>query len=674
MKRMLLGNEALSLGAYMAGVTIATGYPGTPSTEILEYFANYPGVYAEWSPNEKVAMEVGVGAAMAGARTIVTMKHVGLNVAADPFFAVAYTGTEAGLVVISADDPGMHSSQGEQDNRNYAKFAKVPLLEPADSQECADMMRVGLEISEQFDTPVLLRTTTRVSHAQSLVEVDAEQIQRSSAGRPSTEQRAFNRNPGKYVMLPSNARQRRLALEERLGRLQEYVETTPLNYAIWGDRRLGIVTSSIATVYAREVFPTASFLKLGMAYPLPRRLILDFARQVDTLLIVEELDPYLEEQIRALPDLPRQGRRGVARNASTEDKGVRVLGKEVLPAIGEFTPELVAKCALDFGAPIADFVSEAVASRPEARAPQSDIPQRPPLLCPGCGHRGTFYTLRQLMFPEQGGQESGDREQGAGDGRQGAAVQGQGARMPARSPYVRANLERRKQYGLVVTGDIGCYTLGALQPLFAMDTCACMGASIGHAIGLEKAGIKNKIVAVIGDSTFYHSGITGLVDVITSGAATTTIILDNFTTAMTGGNVNPGTGKTVDGKPARRIELETLCRGLGIEDVVVINGFDTPGIERELVRALQSPDPSVLIVREPCVLETKSSSTQTSWVEPDKCVSCWACLVTACPALIRQDGKVAVLPDRCTDCQVCNRICPHDAILRVERDSLVRET
>ena len=423
MKRMLLGNEALSLGAYMAGVSVATGYPGTPSTEILEYFANYPGVYAEWSPNEKVAMEVGVGAAMAGARTIVTMKHVGLNVAADPFFAVAYTGTEAGLVVISADDPGMHSSQGEQDNRNYAKFAKVPLLEPADSQECADMMRVGLEISEQFDTPVLLRTTTRVSHAQSLVEVDAERIQRPDARTPQP----FNRNPGKYVMLPSNARQRRLALEERLGRLQEYVETTPLNYAIWGDRRLGIVTSSIATVYAREVFPTASFLKLGMAYPLPRRLILDFARQVDTLLIVEELDPYLEEQIRALPELP------LIRTRSGET--VRVLGKEVLPAIGEFTPELVAKCALDFGAPIAEFVSEAFASQPEARAPQSDIPQRPPLLCPGCGHRGTFYTLRQLMFPEQG-QGSRDEESGRAEGSSpGQACIGhrRGVRMSART-------------------------------------------------------------------------------------------------------------------------------------------------------------------------------------------------------------------------------------------------
>lgn len=644
MKRLLLGNEALALGAYMAGVTVATGYPGTPSTEILEYFANYPGVYAEWSPNEKVALEVGIGAAMAGARTMVTMKHVGLNVAADPFFAVAYTGIEAGLVIISADDPGMHSSQGEQDNRNYAKFAKVPLLEPADSQECAEMMRIGLEISEQFDTPVLLRTTTRVSHGQSLVEVNAEQIRRGSVGRPATadgavgrpataELRAFNRNPAKYVMLPSNARQRRVIMEERLAKLREYAETTPLNFIRWGDRRLGIIASSIAYVYAREVFPQASFLKLGMAHPLPRRLILEFARQVDTLLICEELDPYLEEQIRALPGIAAE----------------RVHGKDVFPAVGEFTPELVARCAVAHGLATADTIPDHLLAGPESPLPPA-IPQRPPLLCAGCGHRGAFYVLRQLMFGDEGAGGQGPRQSGA------------------RSPYVRGNLERRRQYGLVITGDIGCYTLGALQPLNAMDTCACMGASIGQAIGLEKGGIKNKIVAVIGDSTFFHSGITGLVDVITSGAATTTIILDNFTTAMTGGNVNPGTGKTIDGRPARRVDLEMLCRGLGIEDVKVVGGFDTDAIRREIMRAVESPEPSVLIVREPCVLEFKTAgSALTSWVEPEKCVACWACLVTACPALIRKDGKVAVLPDRCTDCQVCNRICPHDAILRVER-------
>ncbi len=639
MKRMLLGNEALALGAYAAGVTVATGYPGTPSTEILEYFARYPGVYAEWSPNEKVALEVGMGAAMAGARTIVTMKHVGLNVAADPFFAVAYTGVEAGLVVISADDPGMHSSQGEQDNRNYARFAKVPLLEPSDSQECFEMMRVGLEISEQFDTPVLLRTTTRVSHAQSLVEVAAEQVQRGQVGKPAAAApRAFRRDPVKYVMLPSHARQQRVMLEARLGRLQEYVETTPLNFALWGDRRLGIVASSIAYVHAREAFPTASFLKLGMAYPLPRRLIQEFARQIETLIVVEELDPFLEEQIRALPDIARE----------------RVHGKDIFPTIGEFTPELVAERSLAAGLPaemIAEHLREVTAATPITR-----IPARPPLLCPGCGHRGTFYVLRQLMFEEQGAEEEKPAEK---------RQEGRGT-SPG-SPYRRSNLERRRRYGLVITGDIGCYTLGALQPLNAMDTCACMGASIGQAIGLEKAGLKNKIVAVIGDSTFYHSGITGLVDVITSGAATTVIILDNFTTAMTGGNVNPGTGKTVDGRPARRIELESLCRGLGIEDVTVIGGFDTDAIRRELARAIQSDEPSVLIIREPCVLQFKADSTFTVWVEPEKCVACWACLVTACPALVRKDGKVAVLTDRCTDCQVCARICPHDAILRVER-------
>lgn len=634
MKRLLLGNEAVALGAYTAGVTVATGYPGTPSSEILERFARYPGIYAEWSPNEKVALEVGIGAALGGARTMVTMKHVGLNVAADPFFAVAYTGVESGLVIVSADDPGMHSSQGEQDNRNYAKFAKVPLLEPSDSQECAAMVRVGLEISEEFDTPVLLRTTTRVSHAQSLVEVDADQVQRPAP----PESRPFDRNPEKYVMLPVNARQRRVAVEERLQRLRAYVETTPLNHIRWGDRRLGILSSSMTYQYAREVFPEASFLKLGMAYPLPRRLIAEFAGQVETLLIVEELDPFLEEQIRALPDFPE----------------VRILGKEVFPSIGEFSPQIIARCAAEHDLPISDpgllENRKPKIRQAELVPPKPDIPNRPPLLCPGCGHRGAFYTLRQLTFPEQGGGNGGGEPQ------------------RTRSPYQRANIERRRQYGVVVTGDIGCYTLGALQPLFAMDTCGCMGASIGYAVGLEKAGIKNKVVAVIGDSTFYHSGITGLVDVITSGSATTVIILDNFTTAMTGGNTNPGAGETVDGRPARKVELETLCRGLGVEDVQVIDAFDTDAIERELNRTLQTSEPSVLIVRAPCVLQERGTYPLVSWVEAEKCVGCWACLVTACPALIRKDDKVEITPDLCTDCEVCNQICPYDAILRVERD------
>lgn len=628
MKRLLLGNEAVALGAYMANVTVATGYPGTPSTEILERFARYPDVYAEWSPNEKVALEVGVGASLAGARVMVTMKHVGLNVAADPFFAAAYMGVEGGLVVVCADDPGMHSSQGEQDNRNYAKFAKVPLLEPSNSQECVDMMRVGMEISESFDTPVLLRTTTRVSHAQSLVDVEAEQIQRPKKRAP----RPFRRDPQKFVMLPAHARQQRLALKYRLERLQEYAETTPLNYIVWGDRKMGIISHSMAYQYAHEVFPEASFLKLGMAHPLPRKLIVEFAREVDMLLIVEELDPFLEEQILALPDLP----------------DVPVLGKEVFPEIGEFSAQLLARCALEHDLLSPDDIPFPLEKETEESSePLADIPGRPPLLCPGCGHRGAFYVLRQLMYPDEAD----------------LAVDVK----PASNPYQRANIAQRRQYGIVVNGDIGCYTLGALQPLFAMDTCGCMGASIGYALGMEKAGVKNKVVAVIGDSTFYHSGITGLVDVITSGSATTVIILDNLTTAMTGGNVNPGTGSSVDGRPARRIELETLCKGLGVEDVQVINAFDTNAIERELSRSLQTEEPSVLIVRAPCVLQERASYPQVSWVEPEKCVSCWACLATACPALIRQDGKVAIIPDMCTDCEVCNQVCPYDAIIRVDR-------
>lgn len=637
MKRLLLGNEALALGAYAAGVSVGTGYPGTPSTEILERFARFPDVYAEWSPNEKVALEVGMGAALAGARTIVTMKHVGLNVAADPFFAAAYMGVVGGLVVISADDPGMHSSQGEQDNRNYAKFAKVPLLEPSDSQECFDMVRIGLEISETFDTPVLLRTTGRISHAQSLVEVDAQLFEGARPIRQASP--AFRRNPEKYVMLPANARRRRLAVEERLAKLREYSESTPLNRIVWGERRLGIVSDSMAYQYAREVFPHASFLKLGMAFPFPRHLIAEFASRVDILLVVEELDPFIEEQIRALPDLPP----------------VRVLGKEVFPVYGELSTELVAQCALQHG-----LLTEAELNQLGLRLSSTDagtsasaevrLPPRAPVLCPGCGHRATFDALRRMLFQCQ---------------------DDLGMPYPlGNSPYGRAALERRRQYRVVVNGDIGCYTLSALQPLYAMDTCSCMGASIGHALGMEKAGIKNKVVAVIGDSTFFHSGITGLVDVLYSGAATTVIILDNGTTAMTGGNANPGSGRAIDGRPARRIDLESLCRGLGVQDVQVVDAYDYECIERELRRAVYTDEPTVLIVRFKCRVQERSVSSQVSWVEADKCVGCWACLAIGCPALVRRDGHAEIVPGLCADCQICNAVCPHNAIVRVEREQM----
>ncbi|NPV06382.1 MAG: indolepyruvate ferredoxin oxidoreductase subunit alpha [Anaerolineae bacterium] len=611
MKRLLLGNEALALGARAAGVAVATGYPGTPSTEIMEHFARYPGVRAQWCVNEKVALEVAIGASLGGARTMVTMKHVGLNVAADPFFAAAYTGVNAGLVVLCADDPGMHSSQGEQDNRNYARFAKVPLLEPSDSQECFDMVGVALDISEEFDIPVLLRTTGRVSHAQSVVEVDPALFQPTP--KDSVRPRTFIRAPAKYVMLPGNARTRRLQLEERLKRLRQYAETTSLNQTLWQDRRLGVVSGSIAYQYAREAFPTASFLKLGMAYPFPADLVSRFAREVEVLVVVEELDPFLEEQIRSLPAL----------------QGMPIHGRDVFPGVGELSTELVAGCAIEHGllSPTA-APSTTASSQPVTPLP---MPPRPPVLCAGCPHRATFYVLGRLHAPAAPA-EAGDR---GGE---------------------------RQRERVIVTGDIGCYTLGALPPLSAMDTCLCMGASIGTALGMEMAGHKHRVVAVIGDGTFYHSGITGLVEVVTSGAATTIVIMDNGTTAMTGGNPNPGSGITIQGAPAPKVTLESLCRGLGVQDVVVVDAYDTEAIRAQLERSLRTDDPTVVIVRAPCRLQVSGPSEQVAWVDPDECVGCEVCLRAGCPALTRAGDKVEILAALCTACNLCGQICPHDAI------------
>ena len=603
MKRLLLGNEALALGARAAGVTIATGYPGTPSTEILEHFARYPGVSAEWSVNEKVALEVGAGAALAGARTMVTMKHVGLNVAADPFFAAAYTGTNAGLVLICADDPGMDSSQGEQDNRSYAKFAKVPLLEPSDSQECFDMVAVALQLSEEFDTPVVLRTTGRVSHSQSVVEMAEDAFEVSEPGSA----RRFVPDPAKYVMLPANARRRRLALEERLGRLREYAESSPINHVLWQDRRLGIVADGVAYQYAREAFPEASILKLGMPYPFPNRLVTEFAAGVEMLLVVEELDPFLEEQIRALPPLA----------------GKRIHGKDVLPNIGELSAAVVRARAVEHG------LVPGPAPAPVAPAPLP-LPPRPPVLCAGCPHRTTFHALSRMYVPPD------------------LAAAPEGTRIPR---------ER-----VIVTGDIGCYTLGALPPLSAMDTCTCMGASIGTALGMEMAGYRGRVVAVIGDGTFYHSGITGLVDVVAAGAATTVVIMDNNTTAMTGGNVNPGSGLHLDGTPAPRVDLESVCRGVGVRDVVVIDAYDLATVRSEIERALGTDEPTVLIVRGPCQLRVRGPSAEVALVEPATCNGCENCLRIGCPALIRSEGKVVVLPDMCTGCNLCVQVCPQNAI------------
>ncbi|RPI01106.1 MAG: indolepyruvate ferredoxin oxidoreductase subunit alpha, partial [Zetaproteobacteria bacterium] len=471
--RLLSGNEAIARGAYEAGVKVAAAYPGTPSTEILEYLAEYEGVHAEWAPNEKVAVEVALGAAMAGARALAAMKHVGVNVAADPIFTASYTGVRGGLVIVTADDPEMHSSQNEQDNRHYAMAAKIPMLEPADSAETKAYTKLAFALSERFDTPVFLRTTTRISHATGAVPLGEVE--------PSGIPLAFVEDPAKWVMLPVNARKRHVVVEERVRALRDFAETFDGNRIEWGDRSLGIVTAGVAYQYVREAFPEASVLKLGMAYPLPERLLREFAAGVGRLVVVEELDPIVETHVRAL--------------------GIRVEGKDRVPILGELNTRIVRQAVSGEAAPL--------------REPAS-VPNRPPNLCAGCPHRSLFFALNKCK--------------------------------------------------VTVTGDIGCYTLAALPPLKSMDTCVCMGASIGNALGIEKAlgpAARGKVVAVIGDSTFVHSGITGLVNVVYNRGFSTVIVLDNGTTAMTGAQDHPGTGKTLQGETAPRLDLVALCRAVG---------------------------------------------------------------------------------------------------------------
>jgi indolepyruvate ferredoxin oxidoreductase alpha subunit len=593
MKDILSGNEAIARGAWEAGVRFAAAYPGTPSTEILEAMPQYaPEIACEWSPNEKVALEVGFGASLAGARVLVAMKHVGVNVAADPLFTASYTGVEGGLVLVSADDPAQHSSQNEQDNRQYAKFAKIPLLEPSDSQEAKDFVRLGCELSERFDTPVLLRTTTRISHSQSVVEMGERQAPEPPA--------RLRRDIGKYVMVPSNATKRHPLVEQRLRDMAELAETLPINFIEEGDPAVGIVASGAAYAYAREAFPSASFLKLGMAWPLPRRLIERFRAQIERLYVVEELDPFLEEAIRLL--------------------GVRVDGgKGLLSLVGELDPGMVARGLTADGAPGArhDFL-RLVAE------PVADLPGRPPTFCPGCSHRGVFVVLRKL--------------------------------------------------GVFVSGDIGCYTLGALPPFESLHTCVCMGASIGGAHGVEtvlsgdgsERRVRDRAVAVIGDSTFFHSGLTPLLDVAWNGSSTVTIILDNRTTAMTGGQDNPGTSRTLGGREARAIDIPDLCRALGIRHVTTVDPGDLAAVEAALREALAVEGPSVVIAQSPCVLQYRIR--RQAWhVDPDRCTGCKACLKVGCVGLaLVEDGekwRVEIVPSQCNGCGVCAQLCRQEAIL-----------
>lgn len=589
--RLLSGNEAIARGAYEAGVKVAAAYPGTPSTEILEYLAEYEGVHAEWAPNEKVAVEVALGAAMAGARALAAMKHVGVNVAADPIFTASYTGVRGGLVIVTADDPEMHSSQNEQDNRHYAMAAKIPMLEPADSAETKAYTKLAFALSERFDTPVFLRTTTRISHATGAVPLGEVE--------PSGIPLAFVEDPAKWVMLPVNARKRHVVVEERVRALREFAETFDGNRIEWGDRSLGIVTAGVAYQYVREAFPEASVLKLGMAYPLPERLLREFAAGVGRLVVVEELDPIVETHVRAL--------------------GIRVEGKDRVPILGELNTRIVRQAVSGEAAPL--------------REPAS-VPNRPPNLCAGCPHRSLFFALNKCK--------------------------------------------------VTVTGDIGCYTLAALPPLKSMDTCVCMGASIGNALGIEKAlgpAARGKVVAVIGDSTFVHSGITGLVNVVYNRGFSTVIVLDNGTTAMTGAQDHPGTGKTLQGETAPRLDLVALCRAVGVEHVYRVDPHDQAETEAILRRELDRDAPSVIVAQASCVLlpEHRAEKRPAYEVVPELCNGCNACGALGCPAIEwhpwtpeeavaagkkpAQKGIVRINRLMCDGCDLCPSVCKMRAMV-----------
>ncbi len=579
------GNEAIARGAYEAGVKLAAAYPGTPSTEILETLAaRYRTIYSQWSPNEKVAYEVGIGASIGGARALVAMKHVGVNVAADPFMTHAYTGVNGGFVLVSADDPEMHSSQNEQDNRYYAKFAQVPMLEPSDSQEAKDMTVTAFEVSEIFDTPVLLRVTTRISHSKGVVEL----------GEPTEgPDGKFVKDPGKYVMVPSNARGRHVVVTERLEKLRKFTEETPLNYVEDNGSNIGIICGGISYQYAKEILPDLDYLKLGFSYPLPMKKIAEFVKSHDMVLVVEELEPFYEEQIRAA--------------------GIEVEGKKYFGVRGELSPGRVAAGFKEAG--LLDEVHAAMIP------PEVDMFPRPPVLCPGCPHRGAFMALKKL--------------------------------------------------GVAVTGDIGCYTLGVMKPLNALDTCICMGASIGNAIGMEKVkGSKKGTVAVIGDSTFLHSGVTGLMDAVYNNSNVTIIILDNRATAMTGGQQHPATGKTLMGDDAGEVDIPTLCKAMGVKNFRSVDPYDYDQVLDVIKEELDKPGPSVIHTNRPCVLMPKRIMNEPYTVDLELCNACSACFRISCPAIgaakeTNKHGypKAVIDPTLCTGCTLCAQICPVEAIV-----------
>lgn len=590
MKNFMTGNEAVARGAYEAGVTFASAYPGTPSTEILENMAQYKAdIYSEWSPNEKVALEVALGASIAGARSLAAMKHVGVNVAADPMFTFGYSGVTGGLVLVSADDPGCHSSQNEQDNRYYAKFAKIACIEPSDSQESKDYLKAAFEISEKYGVAVLFRMTTRVCHSKGLVQFD---------DRKNVEAIPYVKQADRYVCAPATARRNHPIVEDKLVELEKFSNETELNRIEWHDKKIGIVTNGVAYTYAREVFgDSASYLKIGFSYPLPMQKIADFAKEVETLYVIEELEPYMEEQMKAA--------------------GIPCIGKEKITNIGELNPDIIAKALLG---------QESVTKTLEA----DKTVGRPPTLCAGCPHRGFFYELA-------------------------------------------------KKKDVMVTGDIGCYTLGCAEPLNTIDTVICMGGSISMGHGAKKAfekhNVDKKVVAVIGDSTFFHTGVNSLIDVAYNKGNTVSVILDNRITGMTGHQENPGSGYTLTGDPANIINIPDLVKSIGIQHVVTINPLKLDEVNQALEDAFAYDGPSVIITRWPCALKKFSKEDReefdltpsTCTVVIDKCKGCKICTKTGCPAISfdKEAKKASIDPNQCVGCTVCLQACPFDAIEKV---------
>jgi len=576
-KQLMLGNAAVARGAYEAGVKVVASYPGTPSTEITESIVKYEDIYAEWAPNEKVAAEVAIGASIGGARAMSCCKHVGLNVMADPVFTMSYIGANGGLVFCVADDPGMHSSQNEQDSRHYAEASKIFMLEPADSAECKEFTRMAFDMSEEYDSPAFIRLSTRVSHSQSLVEL---------CDPKTPELKDYVKDPSKYVMMPAMAKKRHVEVEARIRKLVDFAETSDINKVENNGSKIGVITAGIAYMYAKEALgDSVNYLKLGMVYPLPEKKILDFASTCEKLYVIEELDPVIEKHVRAL--------------------GVEVVGKDAFTLLGEYTPAMIKKAVIGEDAPECCELSE-------------NIPIRPPVLCAGCPHRATFYVLKKL--------------------------------------------------GLTVSGDIGCYTLGAIAPLASVDTTICMGASVSAALGMAKArgnDFAKKLVSVIGDSTFMHSGITGLVDIVYNKGINTVIILDNSITGMTGHQDNPTTGKTIRGEATKQVNLITLCKSVGVDRVVVADPFDVKNFEKVVKAEVEAEEPSVIIAQRPCALLKTVKYTGHCTIG-DNCKNCKLCMKLGCPAISVRDGKVTIDETQCNGCGLCVNVCPFGAITKEE--------